>query len=65
MYTAPGGDYNLHRITQICQIVTEIRYVDYLYLYMNNSKIIRHEWVQCLCRLIRVKCRVYGTQKGL
>jgi outer membrane protease len=40
VYTAPGGDYNAHRIAYICQIATEIRYVGYLYLYMNNRKII-------------------------
>jgi hypothetical protein len=43
VYTASGGDYNAHRIAYICQIATEIRSVEYLYLYMNNSKIIWHE----------------------
>jgi hypothetical protein len=30
-YTAPAGHCNSHRIAQICQIATEIRYVDYLF----------------------------------
>jgi hypothetical protein len=38
VYAVPGEDYNLHRIALICEIATELRYVDYLFLYKNNNK---------------------------
>jgi hypothetical protein len=40
VYTAPGRVYNALRIVQICQMATEILYVDCLFLCMNNRKII-------------------------
>jgi hypothetical protein len=46
VYTAPGRVYNALRIVQICQMATEIIYVDYWNLYKNNSKIIWHDRVQ-------------------
>jgi hypothetical protein len=63
VYTALGGDYNAQRIMYLCQTATEIHYVDYLYLYMSNSKIIWHDRIQCLYGLNRETCSIYATRK--
>jgi hypothetical protein len=40
VYTTLLMEYNAHGIVEVCQLQTEIRYVEFLHLCMDNSKII-------------------------